>query len=52
MKAEIKAPAGGAKNARLIMAVLFSVSILNFVDRQILAILALLMMNLFRPEEH
>ena len=40
MKAEIKAPAGGATNARLIMAVLFSVSILNFVDRQILAILA------------
>ncbi len=31
---------GGATSARLILAVLFAVSILNFVDRQILAILA------------
>lgn len=32
--------AAGAPNVRLILAVLFAVSILNFVDRQILAILA------------
>ena len=40
MTAPKPAPASRATNARLVLAVLFAVSILNFVDRQILSILA------------